>query len=147
MLHHHKKIVPSDFWLARVQALDGSTWQLSDLKGKNLLINFWATWCPPCVHELPEIERFHQIWAPKGWKTLALAVDSGAAVQAFVTKNPLNLPIAMSYEHGLHYLHLLQNQASGLPFTVMISSSGHILEIKNGPTKFEELNAWAQDHT
>ena len=147
MLHHQKKVVPTEFWQAKVQDLDGATWQLSKLKGKNLLINFWATWCPPCVHELPEIERFHQVWASKGWQTLALAIDSPAAVQAFVNKNSLELPIAMSHEYGLHYLKLVQNPAAGLPFSAIISSSGHILEIKNGPTTFAELNAWAHTHT
>lgn len=147
MLQHQKKTVPTDFWQARVQDLQGASWPLSKLKGKPLVINFWATWCPPCVHELPEIEKFHQVWASKGWQTLALAVDSPSAVEAFIRKKPLQLPIVMSYEYGLQYLHLLQYPSSGLPFTAIISSSGHILELKNGPTTFAELSAWAQKYT
>jgi cytochrome c biogenesis protein CcmG/thiol:disulfide interchange protein DsbE len=55
--------------------LEGKTHQLTDYRGQVVLINFWATWCPPCVEEMPSLEKLHRALGPKGLKVLAVSVD------------------------------------------------------------------------
>jgi thiol-disulfide isomerase/thioredoxin len=145
--NEQKNRVSAHFWQTMVEDLQGKPWNLSRLQGKPLIINFWATWCPPCVHELPEIEKFHFIWGSKGWQVLGLALDSPKAVHAFLQKNSLQLPIAINHQNGLNTLRLLQNTPAGLPCTALISAEGDLIKIKNGPTTFLELQDWAHAHT
>ena len=59
---------------------DGGELVLASLRGHPLLLNFWATWCPPCIKELPDLERFHREWSSHGWRVVGLAVDNARSV-------------------------------------------------------------------
>jgi peroxiredoxin len=80
----------------RLQALDGRVVSLSDFRGKVVMVHFWATWCPPCVDELPTIEKLHRTIADKDFQLLAVSVDDGAPeVAAFLKKNKMDLPVLL----------------------------------------------------
>jgi peroxiredoxin len=77
--------------------LDGSTSQLSDLKGQVVLLNFWATWCPPCLEELPHFEALHLEYRDKGLSVVGVSMDQAGAeyVERFAKEAGINYPVAM----------------------------------------------------
>lgn len=131
------------FWALELPTPSGQNIALASLKGRPLLLNFWATWCPPCVEELPLIDRFYQENAAKGWQVLGLAVDQPAPVKAFLSKSPVTFPIAMSGLAGVELSKSLGNLSGGLPFTVVIGSQGDVLHRKMGQVTPADLTAWA----
>lgn len=81
-----------------LEALDGSKYSSAALKGSVLLVNFWATWCEPCVAEMPSLQRLHQILAPRGLRLLAVNVDSAGnrrIVERFAKEHGLTFPVLL----------------------------------------------------
>jgi cytochrome c biogenesis protein CcmG/thiol:disulfide interchange protein DsbE len=78
----------------RLQALNGSVVSLADFRGKVVMVHFWATWCPPCVEEMPMIEQLSRALGSADFKILAVSVDEGGAgaVAEFMQRNGLSLP-------------------------------------------------------
>jgi len=136
--------LPADFWTRQFDTLDGPALALASLKGRPLLINFWATWCPPCVKEMPELDRFHREFSGQGWNVLGLAVDSPTPVRGFLAKKPVAFKIGLAGFGGTELAQELGNSAGGLPFSVLIDAQGGIRQRKMGATSFEELAAWAK---
>lgn len=81
----------------RLSALDGKQVGLSDYRGKVVMVHFWATWCPPCVEELPVLDRMYRSLAGRDFEVLAVSVDEGGAesVASFVKKNAPSLPVLL----------------------------------------------------
>ncbi|MDI1257732.1 TlpA disulfide reductase family protein [Aquabacterium sp.] len=136
--------LPADFWGKQFDTLEGPALALSSLKGRPLLINFWATWCPPCVKEMPELDRFHREFSGQGWNVLGLAVDSPTPVRGFLAKKPVAFKIGLAGFGGTELAQELGNSVGGLPFSVLIDAHGGIRQRKMGATSFEELAAWAK---
>ncbi len=137
-------LATSKFWELAFEAPTGQSIAMVSLKGKPLLINFWATWCPPCVEELPLINRFYQENSKNGWQVLGLAVDQKSAVNGFLAKMPLNFPVALAGMSGVELSKSLGNLSGGLPFTVVVGSTGDVLHRKMGRISVADLGAWAQ---
>lgn len=116
--------------------------ELQSLRGRPLLINFWATWCPPCVEELPLLDAFYRENSSKGWQILGLAVDKLEPVRAFLGRHPLTFPVALAGMEGLALSKSLGNLAGGLPFTVLIGADGTLLNRKIGKLSSEDLALW-----
>jgi peroxiredoxin len=77
-----------------MQSVDGKTVNLADYRGKVVLVHFWATWCPPCVGEIPTIERFYQQVKGGNIEVLAVSVDDSAdALKTFLAKNTVHFPV------------------------------------------------------
>ena len=131
------------FWSLNLATPSGKELAVSSLRGKPLLINFWATWCPPCVEELPLIDGFFQKNTVNGWQVLGLAVDQPAAVSAFLAKMPLKFPIAMAGLAGIEMSKSFGNLSGGLPFTVVLNLSGDIAQRKIGRVSLDDLSAWS----
>ena len=81
------------FWSARFERPEGGELSAASLRGQPLLLNFWATWCAPCVKELPELVQFQQEHRAQGWRVLGLAVDAPTPVREFLKKMPLEMAI------------------------------------------------------
>ena len=116
---------------------------LASLRGKPLLVNFWATWCPPCVKELPQLDRFHREFAPRGWQVLGIAIDSADAVREFLAKTPVGYPVGLGGLEGTTLARTLGNESGALPFSVLFDANGRLTHRKLGETHFEELADWA----
>jgi thiol-disulfide isomerase/thioredoxin len=131
-------------WALRLDRPEGGELVLAELRGKPLLINFWATWCPPCVKEMPELDRFHRAFSPQGWQVVGLAIDGPTAVREFLTRVKVGFPIGMAGLGGTELVRSLGNPRGGLPFSVLIGASGQVLQRKLGETHFDELAGWAR---
>ena len=134
---------PDSLWALKAARPEGGELDLVSLRGKPLLINFWATWCAPCVREMPLIDRFHREYGPRGWQVLGLAVDRPAPVAEFLARVKVGFPIGLAGLDGMDLLHGLGNAQGGLPFTVVINAAGQLVQRKMGETSFEELAGWA----
>ena len=131
-------------WALRLDRPEGGQLVLADLRGKPLLVNFWATWCPPCVKEMPELDRFHQAFSPRGWQVVGLAIDGPTPVRAFLAKVKVGFPIGLAGLDGTALVRSLGNPSGGLPFSVLIGAQGQLLQRKLGETHFDELAGWAR---
>lgn len=133
----------SRFWTLELPQPDGATLRTAAFRGKPLLLNFWATWCPPCIKELPEIDRFHTAMRPQGWGVIGLAVDAPTPVRNFLARQPLGFPVALAGLEGTEMSRELGNTQGALPFTVLFDAGGRIVQRKLGETHRAELQAWA----
>ncbi len=117
---------------------------MAALRGRPLLLNFWGTWCPPCVKEMPELDRFARQFKAQGWQVVGLAVDNPKAVREFLARAPVSYAIGLAGFEGSDLARTLGNDASGLPYTVAFAASGNVLQRKAGATTLDELTRWAQ---
>jgi thiol-disulfide isomerase/thioredoxin len=131
------------FWQQQFPTLTQGTLSTAAFRGKPLVLNFWATWCPPCIEELPLLNAFFNENKAKGWQVLGLAVDQLAPVTRFVVQNPFSYPVAMAGYAGTELSQSLGNISGGLPFTVVFAAAGHVLQRKLGRLTTDDLRAWA----
>ena len=129
-------------WAMQWDTPRGGTVSMQAFRGRPLLVNFWATWCPPCVEELPLINDFYRQNKANGWQVLGLAVDKLAPVQAFLQKMPLDFPVGMAGLSGAELGRGLGNLAGGLPFSVVLSGDGRIAHRKLGRLSEQDLASW-----
>jgi len=128
----------------RFQRPQGGELDLSGMRGRLLVVNFWATWCPPCVREMPQLDRFHQTIRDRPGQVIGLAIDAPMAVREFLARIPVGFPIGLAGLEGTELMRQLGNDAGALPFTVMIDPRGQIAWRKLGETTMEELLARAE---
>ena len=123
----------------------GEPLALAALRGQPLLVNFWATWCPPCVEELPLISRFHQAQQAQGkhWQTVGLAIDQPSAVRRFLARTPVSFPVGLAGLGGTELVRALGNSAGGLPYTLLLGGSGQVLARKMGQVHEADLLEWS----
>ena len=133
---------PAGFWQTEWPTPQGGVLPMASLKGKPLLLNFWATWCPPCVEELPLLEDFYLKNRTAGWQVLGLAVDKLQPVQTFLQKQPLSFAIGMAGFAGTELTRSMGNMTGALPFSVVLGADGSILHRKMGRVSADELVAW-----
>lgn len=110
------------------QLVDGSTVTLSDLKGKPVLINFWATWCGPCVMEMPAFERLMEDYGDEISLVAVNCGDDAETVKDFVEENGFTFPIALDEDFEITMTY----PSNGIPYTVIVDSEGVITHISTG---------------
>ena len=130
-------------WTQEFERPEGGTLALQSLAGKPLLLNFWATWCPPCVEELPMLNTFFREQAANGWQVLGLAIDQPSAVRKFLTRIPLEFPVGLAGLGGTDLGRSLGNLTGGLPFTVVLGGNGRVLHRKMGQVTPQDLQLWS----
>lgn len=134
--------VAAAFWLQSWEMPDGGTLAATGLRGRPLLLNFWATWCPPCVDELPMLDEFFRSGRDQGWQVLGLAIDQPSAVRAFLATRPLAFPIGLAGLGGTELARELGNAKGGLPFSVLFDREGRLVERKLGRLLPQDLRRW-----
>ncbi|MBK8662436.1 MAG: TlpA family protein disulfide reductase [Ignavibacteriales bacterium] len=128
----------------RLENLDGEIITLEEnLGGGPILISFWATWCKPCIEELPEIEKIYDELKEKGLKAFAISVDgekSVAKVEPFVKAKKLSVPVLLDTNSDIARIYY----ATTVPFTVIIASKGEIVYSHSGYKKGDEIQLKAK---
>ncbi|MFJ3056012.1 TlpA family protein disulfide reductase [Herbaspirillum sp. NPDC087042] len=115
----------------------GQSQSLAQYKGRPLVVNFWATWCGPCVEEMPELTALQQEIAPI--QILGIGVDSQENIAKFAQKYQIRYPLFVAGTGATDLLRQFGNQAGGLPFTALVGKDGKVKKIYLGRLKFDEL--------
>ncbi|NRD79602.1 TlpA family protein disulfide reductase [Bacillus sp. BRMEA1] len=118
-----------------LKTLTGETVKLSSLKGKKVMLNFWATWCPPCKAEMPEIEQFYKT-AGNNTAILSVNIDPQLDVKGFVKENKITFPILLDTDDKVNGTY----QIISIPTTYFIDSNGIIQNKIVGQMKLADMN-------
>jgi thiol-disulfide isomerase/thioredoxin len=130
-------------WSQRFDQPDGGELAMAPMRGSPLVLNFWATWCAPCVKEMPLLDAFHRQNQAKGWQVVGLAIDGPTPVREFLAKVPVAFPIGLAGFTGVDLARSLGNERGGLPFSVIFDRRGVAVFRKLGTIEQEELAHWA----
>jgi len=118
--------------------LQGQVWRLTDLRGKAVLINFWASWCAPCLAEMPSLQSLTQFYGPE--KLVVLAVnfkESASTVRQHVQRTQLGLPVLLDPTGAIAQ----QWGANVFPTTVLVSATGQVRGLVRGEMDWSSLQA------
>lgn len=129
----------------RLPALDGRSVVLPQaFAGRPLLVNFWASWCGPCIEEMPELSRFSAAQGANGVQVVGIALDDKAAVQDFLARIPVTYPILLDQPGPADSSVRLGNPKGVLPYSVLVSADGRLLKQRIGPFVPGEIDGWAR---
>lgn len=106
--------------------LHGTDQRLSQWRGKVVVVNFWATWCPPCREEIPGLIDVQQRLGPKGVQIVGIAIDSADKTREFAANIGINYPIVVGGMETIDLARSLGNKTGGLPFTVILDRRGNV---------------------
>ncbi len=126
--------------------LKGAPQDLAQWRGRPVLLNYWATWCGPCLKELPELEHFAQAQGKtaKGIALVGVAQDEASAANALQARLKLSYPQLVEADGPPGSAAAFGNPGGTLPFSVLIDAQGNILDTHNGPLDAAGLARWAK---
>lgn len=112
--------------------VDGVEQSVAQWDGQLLLINFWATWCPPCLAEIPIFVRLQAEFAAHGVQFLGVALDNAENVRAFQTKHAMNYPSLHGQRDAISLSKRYGNSIGALPYTVVVARDGSVITMHHG---------------
>ena len=135
-LWNEKPVAPQDaaqvLLAASLPDLQGQQQPIAQWRGNVLIVNFWATWCPPCLKEIPEFIRLQEQFGARGVQFVGIAIDDHSKVVEFAARLGVNYPILMAETEGISLARQAGNRLGGLPFTVIIDRQGSTSKIELG---------------
>ncbi len=126
--------------------LDGKAHRLSEWDGKLLLLNFWATWCTPCLKEIPLLVEAQREHGARGLQIVGVAMDEVEPVRRFIERLRMNYPVMAGQAEIAEAMDQLGDQLGAFPFSVLIAPNGRILDRVSGDLSPEELKALLDKH-
>lgn len=120
--------------------INEKTHSISEWKGKTLVINFWATWCQPCLKEIPDFVQLQTEFAKNNVQFIGIAIDELSAVKIYTNTVAINYPTLISSEwEGFNLAQQLGNSSNTVPYTVVVNSEGRIIYRHAGAVKKDDL--------
>lgn len=126
--------------------LDGGSSSLTALRGKLVLVNFWATWCAPCLQEIPLLVEMQTRYAARGLQILGPALDDPEQVRAALPRLKIQYPVLIGDTQITQAMDALGDTLGALPFSVLIGADGYVLKRKHGEFEREELIELIEAH-
>jgi len=126
--------------------LNGKPVSLTQYRGKLLLVNFWATWCAPCLKEIPLIINAQKRYGAQGFQVIGPALDDVKDVQALAAKLGINYPIMADFASADAAMATLGNKQGALPFSVFVDQKGNIFKTVLGGLREDDLNSLIEAH-
>jgi len=130
--------------LFKLKDLENKTRDVKEWDGQVLMINFWATWCPPCRKEMPAFIALQEKYKAKGFTILGIALDEKQAVIDFTDPLGMNYPILLGEQEGMPLTTAYGNRLGVLPFTVIVDRKGNIVHRKRSEITFDQAEAMIQ---
>jgi peroxiredoxin len=118
--------------------LQGELRQAAEWDGQVLLINFWATWCPPCIREIPAFIRLQETYQERGFTIIGIAIDTQQNVVDFIDPMGVNFPILMGDQAGIELAKAYGNRHSVLPYSVVVDRQGRIVFAHRNELSFDD---------
>jgi len=119
--------------------LQGKQRNISEWQGKVIIVNFWATWCPPCLREIPEFITLQQELGDKGLQFIGIAIEDLSPVAEYAKTMHINYPILIGDENGIALSVALGNIINAVPFSVVIDQQGHIIHRHPGEFSRQQI--------
>ncbi|HEX4896207.1 MAG TPA: TlpA disulfide reductase family protein [Solimonas sp.] len=130
----------------RFTDLQGQPQDLAQWRGRWLLLNFWASWCAPCMDELPHLVEAQSLYGARGLQIVGPALDDPEAVKPLIARFRINYPVLPDYVGGDNAMKQLGNTQAALPYSVLVDPQGRIVETVLGGLDREELLGLLQRH-
>ena len=135
-----KPVVNPDALLnASLPDMEGREVAFRQYLGKPVVVNFWATWCAPCVEEMPELNIMAE--SMPGIQFVGIGIDTADKIRQFIVKIPVSYPLLVAGHAGISLLRELGNPTGGLPFTVMFDANGNMIDTILGQVQSADLRA------
>jgi len=119
--------------------ISGAQRSSSEWKGKILIINFWATWCPPCLKEIPEFIALQEQYADKGLQFVGIAIEEQEPVSEYLKTLHINYPILIGEDKGIALSQQLGNIINAVPFTIVVNPQGQVIHRQPGEFSREKI--------
>jgi peroxiredoxin len=119
--------------------LTGRSRHISEWDGQVLAINFWASWCLPCLHEIPELVDLQTRYADRGLQIIGIALQKPEEITDFIVEYKMNYPVLAGEDSVIEIAESYGNTIGALPYTVIIDRSGRIVFVKLGPVTGTEV--------
>ena len=126
--------------------LQGKPQALGQWKGKTILLNFWATWCPPCRKEIPLFVDMQDSYGKRGLQIVGVAIDNKQDVSDFMDTYFINYPVVIGSDNALKLMEQYGNHLGSLPYSVIIAADGKLVHRKIGAYSHKELDTLLQPH-
>lgn len=126
---------------ASLPDLNGKSQALGQWRGRVMVVNFWATWCQPCLEEIPEFVRIQEEHGSRGLQFVGIAIDNVDKVREFAAKYKMNYPVLIGESDAIELATMAGNKLGGLPFTVLIDRNGQLIGTELGRLNGEKLLA------
>ena len=121
------------------QTPDGKSVHTKDWHGKVLVVNFWASWCPPCVEEMPTLDKLQAEFKSQNVLFVGIGIDSPSNIREFLENTPVSYPIVIGGLEGSNLSKQMGNSQGALPYTIIIDAKGKSTSSKLGKISEEEL--------
>ncbi|MCY0388899.1 TlpA disulfide reductase family protein [Robbsia sp. Bb-Pol-6] len=138
-------LAPAGFFDAPYPQSGGASRSLAGYRGKVVVVNFWASWCGPCVREMPALSALSRQYAARGVRFVGIGVDSDANIAAFLRKVTVAYPVHVAGAGGADLAREMGDTVGGLPYTVLIDATGRIRWTKLGGVDMKQLSAALDD--
>ena len=113
---------------ARFSTLDGKEVALKTWRNKVIVLNFWATWCPPCREEMPELSRMHDQYKNQKIMVIGLSTDDLETTKTYIKTNPVSYPVLAGDMQAMNFSESLGNTKGVLPYTVVVNERGKVIK-------------------